>query len=153
VAYRSARADREARLAGLERLIQPRKPNRRTLDDVCAEHGLSEDEMQRFAHWLHLCLTLEERGELPDGQLEAEARWANCRFSHGPGLCGEACPGNFEGRGQDQVKPASAEAPTPEPAEPRQDEERRDIFAPNYTPFGGWDEEQTRANRAASERD
>jgi hypothetical protein len=58
----AGKRDRAARLADLERLIRPRKPGTRTLDDVCAEHGLSEAEMQRLAHWLHECLSREEQG-------------------------------------------------------------------------------------------
>jgi hypothetical protein len=103
MAYRSARTERAKRLANLERLNQPRKAGGRTLDDVCAEHGLSEGEMQRLARWLHE----RDQGEPPDVQqaLEAEARWANCRFTHGPGLCKENCPGDR----QDVVERAAAE--------------------------------------------
>jgi hypothetical protein len=109
----SGKRDREARIAALEQLIQPRKPGRRTLDDACAEIGLSTDEMHRLVGWL---LRLEERGrelsEPPDEQQELEAaaaRWANCRFTHGPGLCKADCPGDQLGDRQDVAEGAPAE--------------------------------------------
>jgi hypothetical protein len=112
VAYRLVRTERAARLKDLEQLIQARKRGTRTLEDACAEQGLSEAEMQRLVDWLYFRLRLEERGgelsELPDEQREleiAEALWANCRFTHGPGLCKENCPGDR----QDVVERAAAE--------------------------------------------
>jgi hypothetical protein len=107
MAYRSARTERAKRLANLERLIQPRKAGGRTLDDVCAEHALSEGEMQRLARWLHE----RDQGEPPDEQqaLEAEARWANCRFTHGPGLCKENCSGEFREDHENVVEGAPGE--------------------------------------------
>jgi hypothetical protein len=98
MAHRSARAERAARIESLERLIVPRTRRGPTLEGLCAEHGLSASEMGRFARWLGEWLSREEQGEPPDEQQASEAEWANCRFTHGPGLCGEDCPGEFRHR-------------------------------------------------------
>jgi hypothetical protein len=95
------------------------------------------------------------------------AHWLGCRMQHGPGVCEADCKGEFRHRPQwqpaglgtspDDLRQAALIAQTgragavsevtsaADELVERMDD-RRDVFASRYFPYGGWDEQQTRAN-------